>query len=282
MSKTHYEVLGVSQEATPEEIKKAYRALALKYHPDKNPDDKVSEAEMKLVNEAYDTLKDPSKRKAYDISLDPESEDDWFGGVTAFGPFGGFQRTMVNGVVTITLEEALQGASSKNARIILPKKVVQGNMTFIVQEEHEVTLSIPPGYRDGMLMQGQTEVNGKKRALGIAVRLEKHPVFDVLPDGNLIMDLSIPYPTAVLGGLVEVTLVDGAKEKLKIPENTQPGSLLRVKERGLFKSPKDKQRTDVLFSISISVPKKAVDEETKRLLIALEEKLEQVSGKSAS
>jgi molecular chaperone DnaJ len=91
----------------------------------------------------------------------------------------------------------------------------------------------------------------------------------------------IPYPTAVLGGVVEVELVDGKKERLKVPENTQSGALLRVKKQGLPMSPKDLTRGDLLFSVVIEVPKQ-VDEETKKVLRELQEKLEQPSNKQTS
>lgn len=80
---------------------------------------------------------------------------------------------------------------------------------------------------------------------------------------------------------MEVELVDGKKEKLKVPENTQSGALLRVKEQGLPKSPKDLTRGDLLFSVTIEVPKQ-VDEETKKVLRELQDKLEQPSNKQTS
>src|SRR2546429_6807014 len=78
----YYKTLGVDKKATPEEIKKAYRKLARKYHPDRNPDDKQSEARFKEVSQAYDVLGDPEKRKQYDSGSGPFA--------TAGGPGGGF------------------------------------------------------------------------------------------------------------------------------------------------------------------------------------------------
>ena len=89
----YYEVLGVSKTATDEEIKKAYRKLALKYHPDYNPGDKTAEEKFKEINEAHEVLSDPEKRKRYDqfgfAGVDPNYAASQGGGAGGFGGFGG-------------------------------------------------------------------------------------------------------------------------------------------------------------------------------------------------
>ena len=89
----YYEVLGVSKTATDEEIKKAYRKLALKYHPDYNPGDKSAEEKFKEINEAHEVLSDPEKRKRYDqfgfAGVDPNYAASQGGGAGGFGGFGG-------------------------------------------------------------------------------------------------------------------------------------------------------------------------------------------------
>jgi curved DNA-binding protein len=303
MSKSYYEVLGVPETATPDEIKKAYRGLVQKHHPDKNPDNKEAEVRMKEINEAYSVLSDPKKREGYDrrnesVEFDPS---DAFGRTEeemmnffrfrmgGFGPsmgsfrspFQGIHTFQVNGVVPLTLQEVVQGATNKKVYLVIPERKVQGRVIITTEHPHEVTLNIPPGFHEGMGMVTDVEFKGEQHRVHLQFQVQNHPRFERLPNGDLVTDVTIPYPTAVLGGSVEVELVDGKKEKLKVPENTQSGALLRVKEQGLPKSPKDLTRGDLLFSVTIEVPKQ-VDEETKKVLRELQDKLEQPSNKQTS
>lgn len=296
MAKSYYEVLGVSETATPDEIKKAYRDLVQKHHPDKNPDDKEAEVRMKEINEAYSVLSDSKKRERYDCRNESEefgsegagrTEEEmmnffgsWMGG---FGPsMGSFRNPFqVNGVVSLTLQEVIQGATNKKVRVVIPERKVQDRVVITTGHPHEVTLNIPPGFHEGMGMATDVELKGEQHRVHLQFQVQSHPRFERLPNGNLVTDVTIPYPTAVLGGVVEVELVDGKKERLKVPESTQSGALLRVKKQGLPMSHKDLTRGDLLFSVVIEVPKQ-VDEETKKVLRELQDKLEQPSNKQTS
>lgn len=131
MSKNYYDILGVSKDATVDEIKKAYKKLALKYHPDKNQGDKEAEEKFKEINEAHSVLTDPDKRRVYDFSGNPNgngrhysndddvfSEFEKFKRAAGFGGFGGFGGGVKKGqsiqvVVEMTLEEIFSGAEKK-------------------------------------------------------------------------------------------------------------------------------------------------------------------------
>lgn len=303
MSKSYYEVLGVPETAKPDEIKKAYRDLVQKHHPDKNPDDKEAEVRMKEINEAYSVLSDPKKREGYDrrnenVEFDPEdafgvSGEDFINffrtRMGGFGPsmgsfrspFQGFHTFQVNGVVPLTLQEVVHGAMNKEVFLIIPERNVQGRTIITTEHPHKVVLNIPPGFSDGMAMMTDIDFKGKKHQVHLRFQVQADPRFERLQEGHLVTDVIVPYPTAVLGGSVEVELVDGKKEKLKIPENTQSGTLLRIKEQGLPRSPRDLTRGDLLFSVTIDVPKQ-VDEETKKVLLELRDKLEQPFNKQTS
>jgi len=291
MTRSYYEVLGVSETASLEEIKKAYRELAQKYHPDKNPNDKEAEVRMKEINEAYSVLSDAKRRKDYDrqneqIGFDPEDIINFFrtgmGGIGSFwSPFQGFHTSQAHGVISLTLQEVVQGASNKEVYLVIPEKKVQGRTVITREHPHKVNLDIPPGFSEGITMMTDVDFKGAKHEVHLQFRVLDHPKFERLQEGHLLTDVIVPYPTAVLGGAVEVELVDGKKERLKIPENTQPGTMLRIKEQGLPRSPRDLTRGDLLCSVVIDVPKQ-VDEETKKVLQELQRKLEQQSNKQTS
>jgi curved DNA-binding protein len=300
-AKSYYEILGVAENATQDEIKKAYRELAFKYHPDRNPDDKEAEAKFKEVSQANEILSDPKKREGYDLrdsepegvfrntghAPTPEEIMNYFtqmhmngmGGGVRFGgfrsPFQGHQTFQVNGVVTLTFSEIINGATKK-VFLVVPERTIEGRRMVVKEHHAEVNLRFPPGFSTGMMMRTEVEVNGEKHAVNIQIEVDDNTGnWELLPNGNVLTDIIVSYPQAILGGSVEVTLPDGRKEKLKVPENTRPGQLLRVKEQGLPKSPRDLTRGDAMFSISVEVPEK-VDEPTKEVLRQLQVKLEQL------
>jgi curved DNA-binding protein len=274
----YYEVLGVPRTATAEEIKRAYRQLARKHHPDLKPaSERASAAErFKEINEANEVLSDPDKRAKYDalganwksgmdftpptgtaadgVNASATWEDigdvsDFFASLFGRGPGRGgrghtrivFPGSDVEAELSVTLEELLRGG---RRRLQLP-----GGRTLEVE--------IPRGVRDGTVLrlagQGERGTNGGPPGdLFLHVRLVPHARFRVLGD-DLETDLSLWPWQAVLGAEVRVDTLDGPVT-LTIPPGTQNGRRLRLRGRGLPRG--DGQRGDLYAVVRIVVPER--------------------------
>lgn len=290
----HYKILGVAPDATPEEIKKAFRELALKYHPDRNPDDPAAEARFKEVTNANDILGDPQKRAQYDRAGGPNfsgEASDLFGSAWNGHPPSaeefinefisqGFQHFtnafQVNGIANLTLLDILNGATKK-VKLTVQKKIMEGKRLRVVNESFERDIAFPPGFHPGMVMQMEVELEEdgfkKFQKVNINTQLENDTRYQLGPNGALATLMPISYPKAILGGTVDVDCFDGSKKKIKVPENTQPGQLIRIKGQGLPKSPRDKTRGDLIFQIAVDLPT-SLSEEAKIALRKFQEELE--------
>ncbi|MFN3865981.1 MAG: DnaJ C-terminal domain-containing protein [Demequina sp.] len=276
-SKDFYAALGVSKDASPEEIKKAYRRLARDLHPDRHPD-KASENRFKEVGEAYSVLSDPKQRQQYDAVRamgggGPRFQaggpggagfEDVFSGMfgggagNAGGPQyraqgfedmlgnlfgGGFQRGPVKGTdIAATTEVTFRQAA-------------EGETITLRTTTGDITTRIPVGVRDGqkIRLRGKGrpgQAGGPAGDLLLTVRVAKHPVFSA-EGRDLRVKVPITYDEAVLGATVEVPTLDGARVKVKIPAGTPSGKTLRVKGRGL--QAKDGVG-DLLASVEVAVP----------------------------
>ncbi|RMD79475.1 MAG: J domain-containing protein [Gammaproteobacteria bacterium] len=265
--KDYYKILGVDRKATQEEIKRAYRKLARKYHPDvsQEPD---AEEKFKEVQEAYEALKDPEKRAAYDRLLEGgwrpgqgfTPPPDWdagfeFSGGGFTGAEGGFSEFF----------EALFGAGSPfarrghawglrgedhHARIRIPLELAYrgGTQTLtlqrptldaqghVVTRPHTIRVSIPPGVTEGQRIRlpgqgGPGMGKGPPGDLYLEIHFEPHPLFEV-QGRDVYLTLPITPWEAALGAKVRVPTLGGPVE-LKIPPGARSGQKLRLRGRGL-------------------------------------------------
>ncbi|MBF1632131.1 MAG: molecular chaperone DnaJ [Prevotella sp.] len=354
----YYEVLEVGRSASVDEIKKAYRKLAIKYHPDRNPGDAEAEAKFKEAAEAYDVLHDPQKRQQYDqFGFDAPSGG--FGGGSPFGGAGGFSMddifSMFGDVfgghgggfggfggggqqapkyrgsdlrlkVRLSLQEVATGVTKKfkvrkdvtcehchgtgaeggsgtetcpnchgsgveirtqqsmfgmiqtqtachvcgGEGTIIKNKCTHCQGEGVVKGEEVVEINIPAGVAEGMVVNVPGKGNaGKHNGVtgNIQVYIEEEPNDTFVRDGqNVIYNLLLDFPTAVLGGQVEIPTIDGSNVKIKIEPGTQPGKTLRLRGKGLpAVQGYGTGIGDLVVHISIYVPKELTKSEKKAI-----------------
>lgn len=349
----YYEVLGVNRNASKEEIRKAYRKMAMDYHPDRNPDDQTAEAKFKEAAEAYEVLSNDEKKSKYDrfghegvrsgfgsqgftdINDIFSHFSDIFGGGSIFEDFfGAGQRTKrrrtggapgsdlkVN--LKLTLEEIAEGVSKKiklkklikcdlckgtgaeggtstktcpvcqgSGEVRTVSRSVFGQFVNIqpcnncngegivvdnpckkcrgdgrIQEEVTININVPSGVYQNSYMTLRGDGNAGRRdgpSGDLIVVFEEIPhEYFIRNNDDIIYDLYISFPDAVLGTEVEVPTLKG-KVKLKIDAGTQPGKLLRMRDKGI-KHLNESGYGDQLVKINIEIPKK-INSKEKELL----------------
>lgn len=274
----YYSILNVPRSATPDEIKKSYRKLAMQYHPDKNPGDKKAEEKFKELSEAYDVLSDTEKRSAYDqfgfsgpgrfesSSENPfsqgfgsqESYSDIFGdmfgdlfGSPRGGP-GGFsqrKRPQRGADLRYTLSLSLEESALGTEKIIHFARQNSGK-----EESRKLNVTVPAGVKDGQRLKLSSEgdvIGGLAGDLYVIIKLQPHPIFERV-DTDLSIDLPVAYTDAILGTKVEIPTLTG-KAEIKIPAGTHSGQVLRLKGKGF---PKVGQfgNGDMLIRILVDTP----------------------------
>lgn len=267
----YYEILGVKRNATAEEIKKAYRKLAVKYHPDKNPDDKVAEEKFKEASNAYSVLSDPEKRKVYDVRGHAGVQGMGFEGYTnmedifanlnlndIFGraAYGGFGDAF--GDVFGPQRRTTRPYRGRDHRISLSipfADAVLGAQKEVTVQGKNINLKIPPGIKDGQTLRvrghGESIGAGASGDLLVKITVQSHPT--ISRDGlDLITDVKVPMTTAALGGTARVQTLTGNVD-LKIPSGAQPGQQLRIRGQGIVDP--SGRNGDLRVRISVEIPK---------------------------
>lgn len=290
--KDYYQTMGVDRNASPEDIKKAYRRLARKYHPDVSKE-KDAEEKFKEVAEAYETLKDSAKRAAYDqlgryqpgqeFKPPPDwekrfSEDhftfedidlsDLFAAFTGqgFRPGKGRASPMPGQDYEVNANISLEDAYAGTELSLNLKVTEQDERGFQRHMPKNIKVRIPKGATDGQRLRlsgkgGKGRNGGPDGNLYLNISLAPHPLYRV-SGHDLYMDLPLSPWEAVLGTTVQVPTL-GGPVRVKVPPGTRAGQQLRIGERGL---PKPHSGAGNLYAIvQIAVPA-AVSEEEKDLL----------------
>lgn len=291
-SQDYYEALGVSRDASAEDIRRSYRNLARRYHPDVNKD-AGAEDRFKQISEAYDVLRDPEKRERYDrLGANWRSDQgapgaggfeeafstggfeerfrtsDGFGDVrvgfggTDFGDlFDGFfsRRTSRGGRTASGEGFSIRGSDLEAELELALEEAARGGKRWLsLGDGRSVEVDIPRGVRDGELIrvagQGGAGVGGGPAGdLLLRVRLKRHPVFRV-EDRNLYVDLAVSPWEAALGAEVPVPTLDGSA-RVKVPPGSSSGRRLRLRGQGLPGS-RGAPAGDLYAVVSIKVPER--------------------------
>ena len=283
----YYEVLGVSRDASPDEIKKAYRKLAVKYHPDKNPGNAAAEEKFKEASNAYEVLSDPKKRQIYNQRGHAGVNDMGFHGFTnmddIFSNFGDiFGRTVfgnfgdVFGDVFNRQAPGNPQTQAMDTRIKLTISFVEaahGTEKQVNVQGKNITIKIPAGIKDGQTLRlqgqgGRAAGSRQSSSLLVTISVEPHPNFS--REGlDLITQVTVPFTRAALGGKVRVPTLTG-QINLTIPQGSQPGSQFRLRGQGIVDSAG--RKGDLRVMVQVEIPK-SLTRKQKDLLKELDETL---------
>ena len=294
--KDYYNVLGVGKNASDEEIKRAYRKLAMKYHPDRNPNKKEAEERFKEINEAYAVLSDKDKRKQYDtfgaegfhqrftqedifrgFDFDEILSNlfggkgrrefrfggrsgfdfgDYFGGQTGYQDMGRMPQRGEDIIYEMAI--SLEEAASGGEKRISYRK--NGKV-------EEVSVKIPRGIPSGKKLRltgkGMEGRNGGPAGdLYLQVSIREHSIFSREGD-DLIVEKEISFSEAVLGTTIEVPTLEGMK-KVKVPPGTQSHTKMRLKSLGMphFQA---ESKGDEYVKVIVKIPKR-VSEKNRGLI----------------
>ena len=296
--KDYYKILGVEKTASTDDIKKAFRKWAIKYHPDKNPNDKLAEDKFKEINEANEVLSNPEKRKRYDefgenweyfekaggnrqqqqpgrgggtqhnFTADDFADDDhfkdifekFFGGNFSGGGAGsgGF------GGQRFSTNHTGRGANLEAELQILLADSFHGVKRVLELENQQIAITLKRGVRDGQKIRipekgGRGMNGGKNGDLFITIRLVRDPFIERNGD-NLYQTLNVPLYTVLLGGKVNLKTFHGEKN-ITVKEGTENGSTLRLQGLGMPKYESPTEFGDLYAKINITVPKNLTEKE---------------------
>ena len=295
---SYYNILGVPKEASEADIRKAYRRLARKHHPDVNSDDKAAEERFKEINEAYQVLSDPEKRRKYDRYGDNWKHADrieeaqgtqrgqpstWSTGWMEEGPYA--RRTSTDDTIGSSFGDIFEEFLSGQGRGFYPSTVEQ-QVAVTLEEAYKgatryvevpavsepgasrrLEVKIPPGVDNGSRVHipyGE----GRQQDLYLRIVVLPHPRFQ--REGNgLRTEIEVDLVDAVLGGEVAVITFKG-KVALKVPAETQNGQTFRLAGQGMPRLNNPKAHGDLLVKVKVVLPKE-LSEEERRIFQQLKE-----------
>ncbi|HUF48096.1 MAG TPA: J domain-containing protein [Vicinamibacterales bacterium] len=293
--KDYYGTLGVPKMASAVELKRAYRKLARESHPDMHPGDVQAEARFKDINEAYEVLGDPAKRKKYDQlganwrdyeqagrnggpvpgtgthrTVTADELRDLFGAEDPFSDFfhaffggGGGARTGGR-----RARRAERGTDVEHPLELTLEEAFQGTTRHLRLSDHgadrTVQVRIPAGVRDGSRVRvagegGRGRAGGSAGDLFLVVRLLPHPTMERRGQ-DLYTKVSVPVTTAVLGGDVDVATLSGGSLRLKVPPMSQAGQVFRLRTHGMPTPGKPTERGDLYATLELRIPAALSDE----------------------
>lgn len=281
----YYKILGLDKNATADAIKKAYRKLARKYHPDLNPDDDAAKKKFQEINEAHEVLSDPEKRKKYDQYGKDWAHADAFeqarqqgqqGGGAARGgqqyqagaggfddyDFSDFFSSMFGG-------QAASGGRQQGGRRGFRGQDIQATYPLHLRDAYtthkqvftvngkNIRITIPAGVQDGQTIKltghGQPGINGGPAGdLYITFNISPDPEFKRIGH-DLYAEVGLSLYTAVLGGEITIQTLDG-KVKLKVKPETQQGTKVKLKGKGFPVYKKEGSFGDLYVTYEIKIP----------------------------
>jgi curved DNA-binding protein len=291
--KDYYKVLGVNKNASPDEIKKAYRKLAVKYHPDKNKDNKAAEEKFKAVNEAHEVLSDPEKRKKYDqLGANWRQYENMGGRPGGQGPTGGGGPFSFDGDFSDLFGQGggsgfsdffeqffgrgAAGGSRQGARTgnvggqdyqtemdITLEEAFHGTHRLIEVEDEKLRITTKPGAYDDQLLRikgkGGKGSRGSRGDLYVRVHVAHHPRYTRKGD-DLHTSHTIDLFTAVLGGTTIVDTLTG-QVKVKIAPGTQSGLVIRIKNKGMPVYGETNIFGDLYVQLQVHIPERLTDKQ---------------------
>jgi len=296
--KDYYQVLGVSKNATTDEIKRAYRKQAMKYHPDRNPGNKAAEEKFKEINEAYEVLSDPKKREKYDQLGNSYYEwqqrggtdgsfrwEDWTSGSRRGGTrvdmndlgdifeemgFSDFFNSIFGGMGNTGSTRRTQTRSSQPLSVEQPVSIsflesYLGTQRIFQVGNNKIEVKIPAGAKTGTKVRvaGAGPKQGNRKSdLYLVIDVQPDPRFERQGD-DLYTEVEIDLTTAVLGGEVTVPTPTG-NVLLKIPAGTQPGQLFRLTGKGMPIMRQPGRFGNLMVKVKVHIPKN-LSREQRRL-----------------